>query len=285
MVVAVLLAACGSSVQSAGSATASLPASASPIATTSPTATASPTATPAATPSPWRPVVGDTFQIQYQGIVDTTVDAIVFDLDGDDTPASTVAALHARGRHVLCYIDAGAWENYRADAASFPRSVLGKTMEDWPDERWLDIRRIDILAPVLRARLDRCVAKGFDGVDPDNVNGYTNATGFPLTAADQLRFNSWLADETHQRGLVIALKNDGDQAATLAPAFDAAVVEECVQYGECESYSPFIAAGKPVFDIEYSRAPSAFCPVAARLRFTIVGKRLALDAYRTHCPG
>jgi hypothetical protein len=52
---------------------------------------------------------------------------------------------------------------------------------------------------------------------------------------------------------------------------------------ECPIYSPFVAAGKPVFDIEYSRAPSAFCPVAAKLHFAIIGKHLALDAYRTHC--
>jgi hypothetical protein len=211
------------------------------------------------------------------------VAATVYDLDVDATTAATVAALHKSGRHVFCYIDAGAWENYRSDAAAFPKSTLGKVMAGWPDERWFDIRQIDKLAVPLRHRLDVCKAKGFDGVDPDNVNGYTNATGFPLTAADQLRFNRWLATEAHGRNLAIALKNDGEQAATLAPDFDAAVVEQCVEFGECELYSPFVAAGKPVFDIEYARPPSAFCPTARKLHFTIVGKHESLDAYRTHC--
>ena len=279
--VLVLVGACGSSASRTA-----LTGTASP--TQMPTAAATPTATrtPNPTPAPatrWRPAVGDTFQVQYSGRLDLTVPATVYDLDVDDTPASTVAALHAQGRHVLCYVDAGGWESYRADAAAFPPATLGKTMEGWPDERWLDIRRIDLLAAPLRARLDTCAAKGFDGVEPDNVNGYGNDTGFPLTAADQVRFNRWLAAEAHTRNLAIALKNDGEQVAVLKPDFDAAVVEQCVEYEECALYSPFIAAGKPVFDIEYSRAPSAFCPVAAALSFEIVRKRPALDAFRLGC--
>jgi hypothetical protein len=307
---ALLTAACGSSIQTGGSPAAPsaspgmTSAESSGSATDTAMATGSPSVAATAVPSPtaivtpgltstagdtlppsgaWRPRVGDTYQIQYSGKIDPGVAASVYELDVDATTAAVVAALHARGRRVLCYVDAGSWENYRDDAGSFPTSVLGSTMDGWPDERWLDIRRIDLLAPIMRARLDTCRAKGFDGVDPDNVDGYTNETGFPLTAADQLRFNKWLAAEAHRRGLSIALKNDGDQAAALAPYFDAAVVEQCVQYGECSLYSPFVEAGKPVFDIEYSRAPSAFCPVAKALRFEIIGKRVALDAYRTHC--
>ena len=258
-----------------------LAASAAPLASPASATSAASASSPA--PANWLPKVGDTFQVQYAGTVDVGIAASIYDLDVDDTPASIVAALHARGRHVLCYIDAGAWENYRSDAASFPAAVLGKTMGGWPDERWLDIRKIGVLAPLLRQRLATCAAKGFDGVDPDNVNGYMNATGFPLTAADQLAFDRWLGSEAHSRGLVVALKNDGDQAGALAGEFDAAVVEQCVEYDECDQYAPFIAAGKPVFDIEYSRAPGSFCPVAAKLHFSIIGKHLALDAYRTHC--
>jgi hypothetical protein len=273
---------------STGAAATSLATASAAASTATATATATSAATTPATASPgpagpWRPTVGDTFQIQYAGKIDLTVTATVYDLDVDATAASTVAALHARGRHVLCYIDAGAWESYRDDAGSFPASVLGSVMDGWPDERWLDIRRIDLLAPILRARMDTCRSKGFDGLDPDNINGYTNDTSFPLTAADQLRFNRWLATEAHKRGLYIALKNDGEQAAALVATYDAAVVEQCVQYGECGLYSPFVKAGKPVFDIEYSVKPAAFCPVATKLHFEIVGKRLALDAYRSHC--
>jgi hypothetical protein len=69
---------------------------------------------------------------------------------------------------------------------------------------------LDSLGPILFARLDLAVAKGCDGVEPDNVDGYANNTNFPLTVQDQLQFNIWLANEAHARGLSIGLKNDLD---------------------------------------------------------------------------
>jgi hypothetical protein len=39
----------------------------------------------------------------------------------------------------------------------------------------------------------------------DNVDGFTNATGFPLTPVDQLTYNRFLAMEAHVRGLSIGL--------------------------------------------------------------------------------
>lgn len=41
----------------------------------------------------------------------------------------------------------------------------------------------------MQARLDLAVQKGCDGVEPDNVDGYQNNSGFPLTAQDQLAYN------------------------------------------------------------------------------------------------
>jgi hypothetical protein len=55
--------------------------------------------------------------------------------------------------------------------------VIGNDYEGWPGEKWLDIRQIDQLAPIMRARLDACRAKGFDGIEPDNIDEYTNDTG------------------------------------------------------------------------------------------------------------
>jgi hypothetical protein len=123
----------------------------------------------------------------------------VYNVDGFDTPAATVRLLHARNRRVICYISAGSWEDWRPDARRFPAGVLGRS-NGWAGERWLDIRRLDVLTPILRARLDMCRAKGFDAVEPDNVDGYANRTGFRLSAADQLRFNRWIAHETHAVG-------------------------------------------------------------------------------------
>lgn len=50
---------------------------------------------------------------------------------------AVIADLHDRGRHVLCYVDAGPWEPYRPDAARFPAIVKGKVVTGWEDERWL----------------------------------------------------------------------------------------------------------------------------------------------------
>jgi hypothetical protein len=229
---------------------------------------------PKASTAPW--------QVQFQGRVDTSVRARFFDIDGDES-AATVRALHRRGRKVACYIDAGAWEDFRADRRAFPAAVLGRRYAGFPDERWVDIRRIDLLAPILRARIDACKAKHFDGVDPDNLNGYENRTGFPLTAADQLRFDTWLANAVHARGLSVGLKNDGPQARTLVPYFDWVIVEECVAQRNCGEYAPFTRAGKPVFAIEYRRPTRKACAEARRRRISLAFKTPALTARRRTC--
>ena len=89
-----------------------------------------------------------------------------------------------------------------------------------------------------------CAEKGFDAVEPDNIAGYENKTGFTLTAADQLRFNRWIADQVHKRGMAVALKNDPKQVQQLVGAFDFAIVEECFQYEECGYFEPFVEAGQ-----------------------------------------
>jgi hypothetical protein len=219
------------------------------------------------------------WQWQLQGKVDLSIDAGIYEVDGFEVPAKTVAALHRKGRRAICYLDVGSWENYRPDAGRFPKSVLGRAYAGYPDERWLDIRRIDLLAPILRGRFDRCRRKRFDAVEPDNIAGYENKTGFPLTAADQLRFNRWVAREVHRRGMAVALKNDPGQVGQLVSRFDFAVVEECFAYQECGEFSPFVAAGKAVFVAEYTNSPLlAICDEAERLRFSVIRKDYDLFA-------
>jgi hypothetical protein len=219
---------------------------------------------PKPTTAPW--------QWQLQGKIDTSIDAGVYEVDGFEVAAGTVAKLHRQGRRVICYLDVGSWESYRPDAGRFPKAVLGRAYEGYPDERWLDIRRIDLLAPILRHRFDLCRRKGFDAVEPDNVAGYENKTGVPLTARNQLRFNRWVAREVHRRGMGVALKNDPGQVGELLASFDFAVVEECFVYDECEQFSPFVDAGKAVFVAEYTEPLAAICAPAGRLRFSVIRK-------------
>jgi len=105
----------------------------------------------------------------------------------------------------------------------------------------VDVRRIDLLGPIMAARLRTCREKGFDAVEPDNIDGYTNDTGFPITYEDQLRYNRWLASEAHALGLSIGLKNDPGQVVDLVSDFDWALTEDCFDQGWCGSLSPFLA--------------------------------------------
>jgi hypothetical protein len=242
------------------------------------------TARPTAAPAIWVPPMSTSWQWQLTGTVDQTVDASMFDIDLFDNSATVVAALHAQGRKVVCYISAGTYENWRPDASAFPAAVLGSGVDGWAGEKWLDIRRLDLLGPIMLARMDLCQQKGFDALEPDNIDGYANNSGFPLTAQDQLNYNQWLASAAHARGLSIGLKNDLDQVAQLVGSFDWALNEQCFQYNECNLLAPFTSAGKAVFVVEYTLATTAFCPQASTLRFNAMKKNLNLDASRTACP-
>jgi hypothetical protein len=226
---------------------------------------------PAPAQAPW--------QWQLQGKIDSGVAAAAYDVDGFETPPAVVRRLHQLGRHVICYLDAGSWESYRPDAGSFPASAIGRRYEGFPDERWLDVRRFHLFAKPLERRFGICARKGFDAVEPDNVAGWENKTGFPIGAAAQLRFNRWVARQVHARGMAVALKNDGGQVKQLLGAFDFAIVEQCFQYEECGTYEPFVKAGKAVFEAEYELAPSAYCDAASALGFSAIGKSYDLFAF------
>ncbi|MEA2440978.1 MAG: hypothetical protein QOH76_2402, partial [Thermoleophilaceae bacterium] len=115
-------------------------------------------------------------------------------------------------------------------------------------------------------------------------DGYANDSGFPLKAADQLRFNRYLARAAHARGLAAGLKNDLGQVPKLARSFDFAVNEQCFQYAECGVLNRhFVRRGKPVFHIEYQLKPRQFCPRSRKLGFSSLYKRLDLGAYRRAC--
>ena len=59
---------------------------------------------------------------------------------------------------------------------------------------------------------------------------------------------------------------------------DFAIVEECFQYDECDSFKPFVEAGKAVFEAEYELAPEKFCDEAKALGFSAIRKGLELFA-------
>ena len=235
----------------------------------------------------WQPKPGTTFQWQLNEPIDLSISADVYDLDLFETDPETIQKLHQNGRKVIGYSSIGAWENWRPDRQQFPKEIIGKDYQGWSGEKWLDIRAIDTLAPIIRARLDLLKSKGFDAIEPDNIDGYEADTGFPLTQADQLRFNKWLAQEAHDRGLSIGLKNTYELASTLQPDFDWALTEDAFVQGWAPAMRDFIKAGKAVFMTEYTDANTSlelFCPTAHSLGYTGVFKQRSLDAWRRTCP-
>lgn len=236
----------------------------------------------------WHPAPGLTWQWHLsEPPVDTSVNAQVYDIDLFENPTSVVKNLHDQGRKVIGYISVGSWEDWRPDKDQFPPELLGKDYAGWPGEKWLDIRRLDQLAPIMCARLDLCLARGFDAVEPDNIEMHDTDTGFLITYADQLAYARWLADQAHLRGLAIGLKNAPDMVADSLSFFDFAITEDCYIQGWCNRVLPFITAGKPVFAAEYTDTGVDFHAACAWGRAHKVGfiqKNRILTAFRITCP-
>ncbi|WCN10939.1 endo alpha-1,4 polygalactosaminidase [Marinomonas mediterranea] len=239
----------------------------------------------------YQPVIGDTWQWQLQGTLNTDYNATVYDIDLFDTSWKTIRALHAKRHKVICYFSAGTYEEWRDDKDRFKPEHIGTALDDWKGEYWIDIRARHI-KKVMIARLDLAKKKGCDGVEPDNVDGYLKETGFNLTYDDQIAFNRFLAGEAHQRGMIVALKNDLDQVAELVSYFDLAINEQCFEFDECDKLQPFIDQNKPVFNAEYkaewaNNGPlkQRLCDDAKKRQIQTLVLPLALDdSYRYACP-
>jgi hypothetical protein len=187
----------------------------------------------------------------------------VYDIDGFDNTAATVAALHAAGDHAICYIEVGAAENYRPDYSSFPAADLGATMQGYSSERYLNINDPAVLQ-VIEARVAMCHSKGFDAVEPDIDDSYTDNTGFSISEAQNVTYDATLAAYAHSLGMGWALKNGDDAsfAAALQPTSDFVLDEQCHEYDTCASFAPFAVAGKAVLEVEYDIPTSQFCTAA-----------------------
>ena len=235
----------------------------------------------------WVPPPGTTFEWILQGYRGAIPTAEAIDIDLFDTPGSQVAALRKAGKIPICYVSVGTWENWRPDRRDFPQSLLGKPLDNWPGERYLDIRNLTLLGPILLARLDLCRAKGFLAVEPDNVDVADNDSGFQISKADTLRFLKWLAAMAHNKGLSIGLKNVPELSETLAGTFDWALTEDCFDQRFCADSQPFITAGKAVFAVEYTDNRinfSKFCQQAKQLGLSPLLKQRNLKEFSQRCP-
>jgi hypothetical protein len=239
----------------------------------------------------WKPTAETTFQIELSGTVsDLTLPFAVFDVDLFDTPSATISTLHQNGKKVICYFSAGSFEDWRPDKDSFQASDKGSGLQGWPGEYWLNTNSANVRS-IMTTRIQMAKDKGCDGVDPDNVDGYNNDNGLSLTQATAVDYLTFLANEAHSRGLAIGLKNAGDIVTTVLPIMEWHVNEQCLQYGECEMFRPFVDSNKPVFHIEYpDGAPNITpgvkatnCDAPSAKGFSTVLKTIDLNAWVDPC--
>lgn len=233
----------------------------------------------------WRPKPGTSWQWQLTGKLDTSLDVAVYDIDLFNTSAAAITALHGQGRKVICYMDT-AYEPDRPDSKQL-EPYRGNPIDGWPGQYWLDTREPKVLE-VMKSRIEQAKAKGCDGIEADDIDARSNDPGFSIKASEQQAFIKALANATHANGMAFGLKNDLEEIGALLEVSDFAINEECFEYDECDALKPFIAAGKAVFQVEYSEGDlakkgSEVCPDANRLNFDTLIKHLDLDAPRHAC--
>ena len=195
---------------------------------------------------------GESWDWQLQGPYDFARTVDVIDLDPDEVSPAIIKSLKDRGITTIAYVSVGTVENYRDDAGDFPARVVGKTYDDWPDEKFLDIRDHDALLPIMRARFQRAKDMGFDAIEPDNMDVYINDSGFPISADATVSYVTELAGIAHGMDLLIGQKNVPDLAPRLVDIMDFMIAESCFADGWCDQTLVYIEHGKPVYDVEYT---------------------------------
>ena len=227
----------------------------------------------------WRPTQTDAFDAQLSTPYNGARPVKTMLLDLYSAPPALLQELKGRGVRTVCFVNAGAWENWRPDSGAYDLRIVGG-IAGWQGERWVDVRAQDVLRPILARRLDLCKSKGFDGVAFDNTDGYAHRTGFALTAKDQLAFNRWLASEAHARDLAAGLMNTLELIPELVDDYDFAISESCFSNDGCEPLRAFRKADKSVFVIEYTNVRSKMesaCAAAADLDVQLLFKTRSLN--------
>src|SRR5581483_11994758 len=191
-----------------------------------------------------------------------------YQIGGDYKPLPSVKIVDrdrtgkpAPGGYDICYINAFQTqaENDHWWKAHHDKLLLhaasGKLVEDpgWPGEYLLDTSTAhdrSRLATIEDGWLDGCRSKGFDAIEPDNLDSNTRSHGL-LTRSENFAFAKLLIKHAHHDGLAIAQKNDAEQSKRGARiGFDFAIAEECEVYHECRYY--LHAYSDEVFEIEYT---------------------------------
>lgn len=213
------------------------------------------TRTPAASPPD-----GPTVTLPPYGPID-------YQLGGPYEPAPGTAVVtrdHRQpsdpGAYGVCYLNAfqtqpGERAFWDAEHPDLLLRVDGEVVEDenWPGELILDTstdaRRAELVA-LLRGWVDGCADRGYQAIEPDNLDSYARSDG-RLSEGDNLAVVGELAAYAHGRGLAVAQKNGAELGTRGREAgLDLAVSEDCQAYEECDAY---LAVYPVLLEIEYDQ--------------------------------
>ncbi len=165
------------------------------------------------------------------------------------------------GTYSVCYVNAFQTQPGRLRwwRAKHPELLLrdrrGHLVRDadWPDEVLLDLRtkrkRVAV-ARVVNRWITSCDRRGFQAVEPDNLDAWTRSRGL-LTERQTVGYAKRLVRHAHRRGLAIGQKNTAELLGRRL-GFDFAVVEQCQQYRECDAFVK--RYGARVLEVEYRRS-------------------------------
>jgi endo-alpha-1,4-polygalactosaminidase (GH114 family) len=233
----------------------------------------------------WKPTSGTTFDWILDGDIPASVNAEMIDIDGFDAETEEVTKLRNNEIAVIGYISVGTIENWRPDIGNYPSEIVGNDYDGWEGEKWVDISS-DLLKPIIEARLDMLVSKGFNGIEPDNLDGYENSTGFTITEQQAIDFCKWLAGEAHERNLSIGQKNVPEFTSELVTSFDWILTEDMFAQEWEEDVKAYVTAGKAVFATEYTDELTDFtsaCQKASMLNYDLILKDRDLTAATERC--
>ncbi|KAF7303624.1 Glyco-hydro-114 domain-containing protein [Mycena indigotica] len=163
-----------------------------------------------------------------------------YQIGGAFTPVSSVTTVSrdradspVKGLYNICYVntfqsqsgsDKAWWEK---NAASLLLQQNGKPYldPDW-DEYIFNTSTVanrNALAAIVKPWIDECASKGFNAIEPDNLDTYTRFK--QLSKADNVAFAKILSDYAHSKNLAFGQKNTAElkQADKTAGGFDVSV--------------------------------------------------------------
>ncbi len=228
----------------------------------------------------------------------------LMDVDGFDISASKVAEMKQKGIYTVCYLDVGSYEAGRSDFDQYKyddyKYLLLEKDPDWP-EYFFDITDVfkpnSLLAKILKGRFQMCKDKGFDAVEPDNLQNDENVrgivtdlnpTGRKISTQQQIDFNGWVADTVHQYGLAVFQKNGPDKILSkdktgkmMVEKFDGILNEQCQEYStqgasECTPLAEYTKLGKLALNVEYKSSITLDCKLSNTLNINSLKKDLNL---------